>query len=95
MASGDVIIFEEQVTREDIESRRSKLPSDIHLVEYVKGNELFLDAVRCYRMVDIFDFYYDILNEEAKTEGSTFEIRSITSGYGSIKPKLYNSAKTK
>ena len=89
MASGDVIIFEEKVTREDIEARRSELPSDIHLIEYVKGNELFLDAVRCYKKVDIFDFYYDILNEEAKAEDSTFEIRSITSGYGSVKPKLW------
>ena len=95
MASGDVIIFEEQVTREDIEKRRSELPSDIHLIEYVKGNELFLDAVRCYKKVDIFDFYYDILNEEAKAEDSTFEIRSITSGHGSVAPKLFNTTKPK
>ena len=91
--ANDVIIFQEHVTREDIEARRSELPSDVHLIEYVKGNELYLDAVRSYRKVDIFDFYYDILTEEAKDEGFTFEILSLTSGHGSIKPKLFNTTK--
>lgn len=93
MASGEVIIFQEKVTREDIEARRSELPSDIHLIEYVKDNELYLDAVRCYKMVDIFDVYHDILNKEAKSQGSTFEIRAITSGHGSIKPNLWKAPK--
>ena len=70
---------------------RSELPTDIHLVEYVKGNDLFLDAVRAYKMSEIFDYYYDSLNEAAQAGAITnFEIRSITSGYGNIKPKNFN-----
>lgn len=92
MAS-DVIILEENVTREDIEARRKDLPSDVHLVEYVKGNDLCLDAVRSYRKVDIFDFYHDILTEETGAEGTTFEILSISCGHGSIRPNLFKTAK--
>lgn len=87
----DVIVFMEKVTREEIESMRSELPSDIHLIEYVKGQDLFLDAVRAYKKSEIFDLYYDTLNEAAKSGAiSNFEIRSITNGHGSIKPKLFN-----
>ena len=87
----DVITFMENVTKEEIRELNSELPTDIHLVEYVRGQELFFDAVRAYRKVDIFDTYYDKLNAEAR-QGliSNFEIKSITSGYGSIKPKLFN-----
>lgn len=87
----DIIVFMEKVTREEIAEMRSELPTDIHLVEYVKGNDLFLDAVRAYKMSEIFDYYYDSLNEAAEAGAITnFEIRSITSGHGNIKPKLWN-----
>ena len=81
----------EGVTKEEIRELNSELPTDIHLIEYVRGQDLFLDAVRAYKMSDIFNTYYDRLNAEAR-QGliSNFEIRSITSGYGSIKPKLFN-----
>ena len=87
----DVIVFMEGVTKEEIRELNSELPTDIHLIEYVRGQDLFLDAVRAYKMSDIFNTYYDRLNAEAR-QGliSNFEIRSITSGYGSIKPKLFN-----
>lgn len=86
----DVIIFMEKVTREEIEEMRSELPTDLHLIEYVKGTDLFLDAVRAYKMSEIFDYYYDSLNEAAEAGAITnFEIVSITSGYGAIKPKLW------
>lgn len=89
--ANDIIVFMEKVTREEIAEMRSELPTDIHLVEYVKGNDLFLDAVRAYKMSEIFDYYYDSLNEAAQAGAITnFEIRSITSGYGNIKPKLFN-----
>lgn len=88
--ANDVIVFMEKVTREEIADMRSEIPSDVHLVEYVKGNDLFIDAIRAYKKVDIFDYYYDSLNEAAEAGAITnFEIRSITSGHGSIKPKLY------
>lgn len=86
----DVIPFMENVTKEEIQELNKELPTDIHLVEFVRGQELFLDAVRAYRKVDIFDLYHDKLNAEARQGLITnFEIRSISSGYGSIKPKLY------
>ena len=49
-------------------------------------SELKIDAVRSYKMSDIFDGYYDY---GIKT------IESIESGFGSIKPKLYNSTPPK
>jgi len=87
----DVITLMEGVTKEEIQELSSELPTDVHLVEFVRGQDLFLDAVRAYKMVDIFNVYYDRLNAEAR-QGliSNFEIKSITSGYGSIKPKLFN-----
>ena len=87
----DVITLMEGVTKEEIQELSSELPTDVHLVEFVRGQDLFLDAVRAHKMVDIFNAYYDRLNAEAR-QGliSNFEIKSITSGYGSIKPKLFN-----
>ena len=87
----DVITLMEGVTKEEIQELNSELPTDVHLVEFVRGQELYVDAVRAYKMVDIFNVYYDRLNAEAR-QGliSNFEIKSITSGYGAIKPKLYN-----
>lgn len=87
----DVITFMEGVTKEEIQDLNSELPTDIHLIEFVRGQELYVDAVRAYKKVDIFNVYYDRLNAEAR-QGliSNFEIKSITSGYGSIKPKLFN-----
>ena len=86
----DVIVLMEKVTREEIEEMRSELPTDLHLIEYVKGTDLFLDAVRAYKMSEIFDYYYDSLNEAAEAGAITnFEIVSIASGHGAIKPKLW------
>ena len=65
----------------------SKLPTDIHLIEYKVNNELYCDSVRAYKKVDIFDVYWDALS---KLEDSTFKVISITNGYGRIKPKLFS-----
>ena len=78
----DVILMYENTTALEINSESKNLPSDVHLVRYRDGeNELKIDAVRSYKMSDIFDGYYDY---GVKT------IESIESGFGSIKPKLYN-----
>ena len=61
----------------------SELPTDVHIVEYMVGDEKFFDVVRAYTMVDIFDPYYD------KLKGVDGHILSIKNGYGRIKPKLY------
>ena len=78
----DVILMFENTTALEINSQSKELPSDVHLVRY-RGddNELKIDAVRSYKMSDIFDGYYDY---------GVKSIESIESGYGSIKPKLYN-----
>lgn len=86
----DVIVLFENTTREDILELDADLPTDVHLVEYVRNQELFLDAVRAYRKADIFDQYHDKLSAEAESGQITnFEILSITSGFGKVKPKLY------
>ena len=66
---------------------QSVLPTDLHLVEYEVEGKLYVDAIRAYKMSDIFDGYYDKL----KPMGGT--LNSITSGYGTIKPNLYNLPK--
>ena len=66
------------------------LPSDVHLVTYIKGEETIVDAVRAYTKTDIFDFYYDKLK---KADELTGLILSIESGYGKIRPNLYGKIK--
>ena len=66
---------------------QSVLPTDLHLVEYEVEGKLYVDAIRAYKMSDIFDGYYDKL----KPLGG--KVTSITTGYGSIKPNLYNVQK--
>ena len=86
----DVIVLLENTTREEVKELDSDLPTDVHLIEYTKGQELYLDAVRAYRKVDIFDTYHDKLSALAEEgEISNFQIHSITSGHGKHKPKLW------
>lgn len=66
----------------------SQLPTDIHLVRYRIGDVTFTDAVRSFSLTDAFDVYYDKLKGIGTVE-------SIKSGYGRIKPKLYNTQKPK
>ena len=75
-------IFEQNVTPSELDE--SALPSDLHLVEYEVDGKLYVDSVRAYKAVDIFDPYYDKLK---LVDGTLI---SITSGHGKIKPKLFN-----
>jgi hypothetical protein len=81
------IIFEQGIDRDSF-SDRSK-PNDIHLVDYVLNGREYCDAVRSYKMVDIFDGYHDKL--KAENDGS--RVLRITSGHGDTNPKLYNVKK--
>lgn len=74
-------VFDQNIDRENFDD--TELPTDIHLVEYTIGEVLYVDSVRAYKKVDIFDVYYDKL----KALGG--ELVSITSGFGRIKPKLF------
>ena len=85
----DVIILMEQTSELEVQDLAAELPSDLHLVEYTLGGEDHLDGVRAFRKVDIFDFYYDWLSAEEQE----FEVKSIRSGYGNIKPRLFNAKK--
>lgn len=76
-----IIIFEQNIDRSNFDDR--ELPTDTHLVEYTVGETLYVDTVRAYKSVDIFDFYYDKINPLGGV------IQSITNGYGKVKPNLY------
>ena len=66
---------------DDIRADIKILPTDVHAVVYVEDGITKVDAVRAYKMSDIFDGYWD---------WGIRTISSITSGYGNIKPKFYN-----
>ena len=87
----DVIIVLEQTSAEEVTDLSKDLPSDLHLVEYVRDGEAQVDGVRAYKKSDIFDFYYDYLLETSES----FQITAISSGYGSIKPRLFNAQQEK
>ena len=74
-------IFDQGIDRASYDDR--ELPTDIHIVEYTIGGDLYFDSVRAYKTVDIFDVYYDKL----KTVNG--ELITITNGFGRIKPKLF------
>ena len=65
----------------------SKLPTDVHVVHYTCDNKEHYDAVRAYTMVDIFDEFYDKIRGKG-------EVKSITSGFGRIRPNMYGKIKT-
>ena len=78
----DVILMFENTTLLTIQNESKTLPTDVHLVKYVDDTgDTKLDAVRAHSMSDIYDAYYDF---NIKT------VQSITSGYGTLKPRLYN-----
>ena len=81
LKSYDVFLLFENTTALTIQNESKTLPSDVHIVRYLDEGDLKLDAVRSYKMTDIFDAYYDL---GIKT------IQSIESGFGSIRPNLYN-----
>ena len=76
----DVTLVYENTTMETLKGEDSNLPTDTHVVTYEVEGETKLDAVRSYKMSDIFDGYYD--------RGLT--VKSIKAGYGKVKPNLWN-----
>ena len=79
----EVIVHQQNICEPDLDQRN--LPTDIHLVEYSHNDVIYSDAVRAAKMSDIFDAYYDRLKEMGNGQ-----VVSIRSGFGCIKPKLYN-----
>jgi|14BtaG_2_1085337.scaffolds.fasta_scaffold00111_5 hypothetical protein len=88
----DVITLFEKTTEQEILDLSKDLPTDVHLIEYEENNDFFLDAVRAYKKADVFDTYYDRLNQKAMDGDLTsFSIISIRNGYGIIKPILWET----
>ena len=79
----EVIIFQQNVNPKTMNDKG--MPTDIHVVEYSQNGMPHADLVRAGKMSDIFDAYYDRL--QLMGEGT---VTSIKSGYGTIKPKLWN-----
>lgn len=78
-------IVQQEITPDTFDDR--ELPTDLHIIRYSVGSDMYFDAVRAYTKVDIFDAYYDKL----RTIGQIHEIRS---GLGQIRPNLYGKIKT-
>ena len=81
----EVIIFQQNVREQDLNDKG--MPTDIHIVEYSQNGMPYSDLVRAGKMSDIFDAYYDKL----AIDGGV--VTAIKSGYGTIKPKLWNPEK--
>ena len=74
----------QETSEDEVNDLSSELPTDVHVVTYRYPNGATgCDAVRSYSKVDIFDAYHD----------ARLTVLSITSGYGSIKPKLFQDSK--
>ena len=79
-----VILMMQETSEQELIDLSSDLPTDTHLVTYETPNfTIGVDAVRAYKMSDIFDCYKD----------AGLKVRAITSGFGSIKPKLFIDSK--
>ena len=80
-----VLIHIERTSHEELIKLDAELPSDIHLVRYKKPSwkkKEQVSAIRAFRKVDIFDHLHD----------AGYAVLEITSGFGRIKPKLFNNA---
>lgn len=95
LEENDCYLLMEETSHEELRDLDKDLPSDTHLVRYrVKSPVLermvekghhpedlsFVSAIRAYKKADIFDALHD----------GGMEVLEITSGYGVIKPKLFN-----
>ena len=81
-----VIIHIERTTEAELKKLDAELPSDIHLVRYKKPTwkkKENISAIRAFRQVDIFDHLHD----------AGYAVLEIKSGFGRIKPKLFNATR--
>ena len=72
-------ILLEKTTEEKTHDK--SFPTDAYVVRYVENGTQHLDVTRCYKMVNIFDMYYDKYGK-----GS---VQAIEFGHGTIKPSQY------
>ena len=77
-----LVLLMEETSKTELEDLGSELPTDTHLVTYVTDEYMKTfgkDAVRAYKMSDIFDAYHD----------ANLKVTAIQNGFGTIKPKLF------
>ena len=79
LQANSCVLVCEETSENELRDLDKQLPSDTHLVITDKG----IYGVRAYKSVDIFDAFFD--------EGHI--VKEIRSGFGLIKPKLYNATK--
>ena len=80
-----VILLMQETSKEELDDLSSELPTDTHLCIYkYPDGSVGCDAVRSHSKADIFDAYHD----------SGLKVIEIASGHGSIKPKLFQDAKS-
>lgn len=80
-----MIIHIESTSLEKLKKLDSELPSDIHLVRYKKPSwkkKQKVSAIRALRQVDIFDHLHD----------AGYAVLEIRSGFGRIRPNVFNNA---
>ena len=75
-----VVVRIDETSKEELTKLDAYLPTDTHLVRYIKDGKEVISAVSAYRRVDIFDEFHD----------RGFQVLEITNGFGRIKPNLYN-----
>jgi len=79
-----VILLMQETSEDEVNDLSSELPTDTHVVVYrYPDGAAGCDAVRSHTSSDIFDAYHD----------AGLTVLSIKSGWGSIKPKLWQDAK--
>ena len=81
-----VLIHIERTSHDELIKLERELPSDIHLVRYKKPTwkkKERISAIRAFRQVDIFDHLHD----------AGYAVLEIKSGFGRIKPKLFNATR--
>lgn len=80
----DLQIIQEAI--DPLHFKHNGLPTDVHIISFIKDGKTQHDAVRAVAMADIFDHYFDQLKDSTK-------IIAIKSGYGNIRPNLYGRIK--
>lgn len=79
-----LVLLMQETSQEELVDLNGDLPTDTHLVTYkFSEGATGCDAVRAYKKSDIFDAYHD----------SGLQVLEIKSGFGAVKPKLFNDRK--
>ena len=77
------MLLMQETSHQELVDLNGDLPTDTHKISGIDPEgQPFCDAVRGYKMADMFDVYYDF----------GYGIESITSGYGAVKPKLWKAS---